>query len=91
VEIVEQSGILFPLIFLFTSLYISSAPSVSFLQAVGKERVIREVSIIQTVLFVIASILLYPTVGFSIFPILLSAIYGVFLLTTLYYSYKELK
>jgi O-antigen/teichoic acid export membrane protein len=91
VEIVEQSGILFPLIFLFTSLYISSAPSVSFLQAVGKERVIREVSIIQTVIFVIASILLYPTVGFSIFPILLSAIYGVFLLTTLYYSYKELK
>lgn len=88
-EIVDQSGVLFPMIFLFTSLFIASSPSVSLLQAVGKERIIRELSIVQTVIFIVSSILLYPVWGFMIFPILLSTIYLIFLLVTIIFSLRE--
>jgi O-antigen/teichoic acid export membrane protein len=89
-EIVQQTGDLFPLIFLAVCLHILASPYISALQAIGQEKIIRNLTIIQVSIFIISSTVFYPYYSYNILPILLIFINTGFLTTIILISNKKL-
>ncbi len=90
-EIGSNSTILFPVGLLATLVYITAVPGLSLLQAVSKEQIVRNISISQSIFFIISSIFLFESFGVVILPILLLISNLLFLFVILYYSQRIFK
>jgi len=90
-EIGERSNLIFPLGLLATFLYIAAVPAISFLQAIGKENIVRNASIVQALLFVGISTLLFSNFDLYFLPALLVGVNIIFGLILILYVYRWIK
>ncbi len=89
-EIVEKAGHLFPMIFLAICIHILISPYISTLQAIGREKFVRNLAIIQVFSFVFLSTIFYSNYSYSSLPILLILINSCAFFTTVLFTKKEL-
>jgi O-antigen/teichoic acid export membrane protein/glycosyltransferase involved in cell wall biosynthesis len=89
-EIVAEAGHVFPIVFFAICAYILSAPYICALQAIGKEKTIRNLSLLQLFIFIVISTIFYSSLGYIVFPILLLALNLTFLTLTSLSSYLNL-
>ena len=85
-EISLNSDFIFPITLLGTFLYITSVPGAIVLQAIGKENIIRNISILQSLLFFIISLLFFNKFGIRLLPVLLLLVNSFFFIFIFYKS-----
>ncbi len=90
-EIIQNAGHLFPIILFGTSIQILITPFVSYIQAIGKEKIITKTSIIQVLIFILLSIHFYTTYSYNTFPYLITILNTLVLITLGSFSYFQFK
>ncbi len=90
-EIGLKSGFIFPVTLLGTFLYIASVPGISALQAIGKESIVRNDAIVQSIMFFCFSVLLFKQYGINILPVLLLLVNVIFNIFIVFKANKLLK
>lgn len=88
--IATQSNLIFPIAALGTFIYITAVPAVAYLQAIGKENIVRNGALFQSVAFVLLSTLaIYNGMGLVVLPILLLAVNVIFGSVVIFFSSKQ--
>ncbi len=87
-EIAENGYFYFSPILLAILIYVCAIPAVSMLQAIGREHVIRNAALIQSIGFVVLSTLLLPQFGLIILPLILIGINIIFFAVNFVNAFK---